>query len=46
MIMRNDPNNYGTPPATEDSVKNLDKVKFSKKVKKIILIFYKRFFFY
>lgn len=25
FIMRNDPNQYGTPPATENSIKNLKK---------------------
>lgn len=30
FIMRNDPNVYGTPPAGENSIKNLPKIKFSK----------------
>jgi len=30
MLMRNDPNSYGTPPASESAIKSLPKVPFKK----------------
>lgn len=38
--MRNDPNSYGTPPASEGAIKSLSKVPFKKEVKKFNILIY------
>ncbi len=30
FLMRNDPNTYGTPPASKDAIENLKKIKYIK----------------